>query len=57
MLHENFTYWSITMGMNIKAASITSKDVLDVRHVASKDIALSFYQTDILTNLDGESME
>jgi hypothetical protein len=57
MLHENFTTWSITLGMNVKAAAIMDEEVLDVLHVAFKGIALSFYQTDILTNLDGKAME
>jgi hypothetical protein len=44
MLHENFTTWSITLGMNVKAAAFTDEEVLDVLHVTFKDIALSFHQ-------------
>jgi hypothetical protein len=57
MLHENFTTWSITLGMDVKAAAITDTEVLDVLHVAFKDIPLSFYQADILVHRDGKSTE
>jgi hypothetical protein len=43
--------------MNIKATAITSENVLDFLHVAFRDIALSFYQTNMLTNIDCKSME
>jgi hypothetical protein len=43
--------------MNIKATAITSENVLNFLHVAFRDIALSFYQTHILTNIDGRSKE
>jgi hypothetical protein len=57
VLHENSTTWSITLGMNVKAAAITDTEVLDVLHVAFKDIPLSFYQTDILVHRDGKSTD